>query len=100
MATKETLFITQTVLTVCLFRGYVLSQDVAETQAQSMSRVPFENYRHRRKPSVKRILFMVLLFAFFLFVLFAGRLLVHDHPEHSNVIVVLAGDSQDQRYRR
>ncbi len=65
-----------------------------------MSPVPFENYGRRRKPSVKRVLFLVLLLAFFLFALFAGRLLVRDHPEKSDVIVVLAGDSQDQRYRR
>ncbi|HZD95048.1 MAG TPA: YdcF family protein, partial [Candidatus Sulfotelmatobacter sp.] len=31
--------------------------------------------------------------------LLAGRLLINDHPEKSDVIVVLAGDSQDQRYR-
>jgi hypothetical protein len=41
-----------------------------------------------------------VLLGFFLFALFAGRLLVRDHPEKSDVIVVLAGDSQDQRYRR
>lgn len=35
-----------------------------------------------------------------MFTLFAGRLLVRDQPEKSDVIVVLAGDSQDQRYRR
>jgi DUF218 domain-containing protein len=43
---------------------------------------------------------LVLLFAIVLFGLFAGRLLVRDHPEKSDVIVVLSGDSQDQRYRR
>jgi DUF218 domain len=78
----------------------VISEDVADTQAQSTSPVPFENYGRRRKPSVKLVLYCVLLLAFFLFALFAGRLLVRDHPEKSDVIVVLAGDSQDQRYRR
>lgn len=43
---------------------------------------------------------LVLALALFVFALFAGRLLVTDHPEKSDVIVVLAGDSQDQRYRR
>lgn len=62
--------------------------------------MPFENYGRRRKPSVKRILFLVLLLALILFAILAGRLLVRDHPEKSDVIVVLAGDSQDQRYRR
>jgi len=32
--------------------------------------------------------------------LFAGRLLVRDHPERADAIVVLAGDSQNERYRR
>ena len=65
-----------------------------------MSPVPFENYGRRRKLSVKRVAFLVLLLIFLLFALLAGRLLVRDHPEKSDVIVVLAGDSQDQRYRR
>ncbi|HKV91097.1 MAG TPA: YdcF family protein [Candidatus Angelobacter sp.] len=38
--------------------------------------------------------------AVLVFAVFAGRLLVRDHPDRSDVIVVLAGDSQDQRYRR
>jgi hypothetical protein len=53
-------------------------------------------YRRSRR----REIFLVLALALFLFALFAGRLLVSDHPERSDVIVVLAGDSQDQRYRR
>ncbi|HET9836749.1 MAG TPA: YdcF family protein [Candidatus Angelobacter sp.] len=73
---------------------------MAYIQAQSTSPVPFENYGRRRKPSLKLILFLVLLLAFFLFAIFAARLLVRDHPEKSDVIVVLSGDSQDQRYRR
>jgi len=32
--------------------------------------------------------------------LFAGRLLVRDRPERSDAIVVLAGDSENERYRR
>ena len=41
-----------------------------------------------------------LFIAIMIFARFAGRMLVSDHPEKSDVIVVLAGDSQDQRYRR
>lgn len=41
-----------------------------------------------------------LVLAGFVFALFAGRLLVRDRPERSDVIVVLAGDSQNERYRR
>jgi uncharacterized SAM-binding protein YcdF (DUF218 family) len=41
-----------------------------------------------------------LLITFAIFAGFAGRMLVSDHPEKSDVIVVLAGDSQDARYRR
>jgi DUF218 domain len=42
----------------------------------------------------------VLVCALLVFALCAGRLLVRDRPEKSDAIVVLAGDSQDQRYRR
>jgi uncharacterized SAM-binding protein YcdF (DUF218 family) len=41
-----------------------------------------------------------LVCALLIFALCAGRLLVRDRPEKSDAIVVLAGDSQDQRYRR
>ena len=78
----------------------MISEYVAETQAPSTSPVPFENYGRRRKPSVKRVFFLVLLLVFVLFALFAARLLVRDHPEKSDVIVVLSGDSQDERYHR
>ncbi|HEU4414882.1 MAG TPA: YdcF family protein [Candidatus Angelobacter sp.] len=40
------------------------------------------------------------LILFLIFAVSAGRLLVRDRPEKSDVIIVLAGDSQDQRYRR
>ncbi len=53
---------------------------------------------HRR--AGKRNIFLLLLLAFLLFARFAGSMLVRDHPEKSDVIVVLAGDSQDERYRR
>ena len=53
-----------------------------------------------RRPSKKLKVLLCLLVAFVIFALFAGRLLISDHPERSDVIVVLAGDSQDARYRR
>ena len=50
--------------------------------------------------TVKRAILVVLVLVLLLFARFAGRILVRDHPEKSDVIVVLAGDSQDERYRR
>src|ERR1051326_2590545 len=50
--------------------------------------------------TVKRAILVVLVLVLLLFARFAGSILVRDHPEKSNVIVVLAGDSQDERYRR
>ncbi len=48
----------------------------------------------------KLTVFLFLLIVLLGFLLFAGRALVTDNPEKSDVIVVLAGDSIDQRYRR
>lgn len=50
--------------------------------------------------SRKLKILLAFLLLFLIFASFAGRLLVRDQPEKSDVIVVLAGDSQDQRYRR
>ncbi len=50
--------------------------------------------------STKVRLLACLAIIFIALALFAGRLLISDHPQQSDVIVVLAGDSQDQRYRR
>ncbi|HEX4605445.1 MAG TPA: YdcF family protein [Candidatus Angelobacter sp.] len=51
--------------------------------------------------SRKLLVFLGLLTVFFmLFARFAGSMLVKDRPERSDVIVVLAGDSQDERYHR
>jgi uncharacterized SAM-binding protein YcdF (DUF218 family) len=41
---------------------------------------------------------LCLFIVFWIFAAFAGRLLVSNHPEKSDVIVVLAGDSQNVRY--
>jgi uncharacterized SAM-binding protein YcdF (DUF218 family) len=54
----------------------------------------------RLRPWSKKIAALVCLLTLLGFALFAGRLLVSDHPAKSDVIVVLAGDSQDARYRR
>jgi len=70
---------------------------VPDTATQPTS--PLENREPKRR-SKKRIFVFILLLAFLIFSFFAGRLLVRDHPEKSDVIVVLSGDSQDQRYRR
>jgi hypothetical protein len=50
--------------------------------------------------SRKMLVLLTLLVVFVSFAGFAGSVLIKDHPERSDVIVVLAGDSQDQRYRR
>jgi uncharacterized SAM-binding protein YcdF (DUF218 family) len=50
--------------------------------------------------SRKFILLLALLIFFLIFARFAGSLLVRDRPEKSDVIVVLAGDSQDDRFSR
>lgn len=54
--------------------------------------------RHPR--SKKRVVLVLVLISFLAFALVAGRLLVRDGPEKADVIVVLAGDSQDLRYTR
>jgi hypothetical protein len=66
---------------------------------QSAEVRPQENVPSLRFPSKKAILFFGLLL-FILFARFAGSMLVRDHPDKSDVIVVLAGDSQNERYLR
>ncbi len=64
-----------------------------ETQSELLSEV-----RQRRRSRKPWGLVLVLVVA--LLSIFSGNLLVSDRPEKSDVIVVLAGDSQDHRYRR
>ncbi len=53
------------------------------------------------RPSRKKLLVLLfLLVCFAIFFVFAGRVLVVDRPQKADVIVVLAGDSLDLRYRR
>jgi uncharacterized SAM-binding protein YcdF (DUF218 family) len=54
--------------------------------------------RPRRGPS-KLLLWLAFAALVVLFGLLSGRLLVRDNPQKSDVIVVLAGDSFDERYR-
>jgi hypothetical protein len=48
----------------------------------------------------KLIIYLAVLTIIILFGAFAGSLLVRDNPEKSDVIVVLDGDSLDERYER
>ena len=48
----------------------------------------------------KLTIYLAVLTLLVLFGAFAGRLLVRDNPEKSDVIVVLDGDSLDERYER
>jgi len=69
------------------------------TQTQSTPALAVTKTRSLPWRSKKLLLPLALLFIL-IFASFAGRMLVSDHPERSDVIVVLAGDSQDARYRR
>jgi DUF218 domain len=55
--------------------------------------------RSARRPS-KLLIWLAFAALVVLFGLLAGRLLVRDSPQKSDVIVVLAGDSFDERYTR
>jgi len=78
----------------------LLSHKMNSTQTQPAQALPSATLRRAPRWTIKRTIFLVLLLALLLFARFAGRMLVRDHPEKSDVIVVLAGDSQDERYRR
>lgn len=78
----------------------MISENVQESQAQAASQLNTNLDLPVRKRSKKLFVLGIVAIAVLVFAVFAGRLLVRDHPERSNVIVVLAGDSQDQRYRR
>jgi hypothetical protein len=60
--------------------------------------VTTQSRRLRRPAKLTVLLGLTALFA--AFALSAGRLLVRDRPTKSDVIVVLAGDSFDERYNR
>src|SRR5690349_10667138 len=84
---------------VCLLFGLVVSEDVPETQLQTAGELTKAAGVLRPRVSKKLIVFGLAVLAVFLFAAFAGRMLVSDSPERSDAIVVLAGDSQDERYR-
>jgi uncharacterized SAM-binding protein YcdF (DUF218 family) len=73
----------------------MIATETQPAQSLSPAKVPRALFRSRKSRT-----FLGLLIAFAIFAGFAGRMLVSDHPEKSDVIVVLAGDSQDARYRR
>src|ERR1044071_3166359 len=74
--------------------------EMNSAQNQPPQALPSPRPRPLPHLTLKPAIFVVLLLALLLFARFAGRMLVRDHPEKSDVIVVLAGDSQDERYRR
>jgi hypothetical protein len=78
----------------------VLSQGVPVQQRYTTLQLGSRPAVEKRQWVTKPRILLALLIVFVVLLLFAGRLLVRDHPEKSDVIVVLAGDSQDQRYRR
>jgi uncharacterized SAM-binding protein YcdF (DUF218 family) len=72
---------------------------MVSTETQSVLTAPSTSRRSALR-SRKLVAVLCLFIVFLVFAGFAGRLLVSNHPEKSDVIVVLAGDSQDARYRR
>ena len=73
---------------------------MSSSPSQSAQTPPLETAHNPFLRSRKAIIFSLALLVFLSFARFAGRMLVRDHPEKSDVIVVLAGDSQDERYHR
>ena len=73
---------------------------MSSSPSQSAQAVPSGLIRKSSRRFRNRTVLLLLLLAFLLFARFAGSMLIRDHPEKSDVIVVLAGDSQDERYRR
>lgn len=71
------------------------STETQHEQALSSAK-PRRSFWRSRKPKI----LLAFLLLFVIFATFAGRVLISDHPEKSDVIVVLAGDSQNQRYQR
>jgi len=89
---------------ICAQPSFLISlvavAEMNSAQTQPAQALPSTRLRRIPRWTMKRTIVVVLLLAFLLFARFAGRMLVRDHPEKSDVIVVLAGDSQDERYRR
>ena len=73
---------------------------MSSVPSQSAQPAPPNSIARVHRWASRRNIFLLLLLAFLLFARFAGSMLVRDRPEKSDVIVVLAGDSQDERYRR
>ena len=73
---------------------------MTSSPSQSAQALPPDPVRRSLHFATKRNFLLLLIVACLLFARFAGRMLIRDHPEKSDVIVVLAGDSQDERYHR
>ena len=78
----------------------MISENVQESQGQAARQLNTHQDSPVRKRSKKLFVLGIMAIATLVFAVFAGRLLVRDQPERSDVIVVLAGDSQNERYRR
>jgi len=78
----------------------VIFQNVLGRKIQAVEKSGSRKMLRPRWGMKKRIVFVFLLIGLLGFLLFAGWALVTDRPEKSDVIVVLAGDSIDQRYRK
>src|SRR5215475_11788438 len=77
---------------------WMASQDtdeVSETATEDPVKTSFSH--PRRRPS-KLLVWLAFAALVLLFAILAGRVLVRDSPQKSDVIVVLAGDSFDERY--
>ena len=78
----------------------MIFSDVLGNKKQAAGQQVSRKLPTRRWRMKKWIVFLFLLACLLGFLLLAGWALVTDHPEKSDVIVVLAGDSIDLRYRR
>ena len=73
---------------------------MSSSPSQSAQAVPSSLVRNSSRRFRNRIVLLLVFVACLVFARFAGSMLIRDHPEKSDVIVVLAGDSQDERCRR
>jgi uncharacterized SAM-binding protein YcdF (DUF218 family) len=74
--------------------------EMNSTKIQSAPAPPYAPTARIPFRSKKLMLLAGLVAIILFFARYAGQILVTDHPEKADVIVVLAGDSQDARYRR
>lgn len=75
----------------------IIDTDASDTATQAP---PITPVSHTRRVPSKLVVWLAFAALLLVFALLAGRLLVRDAPQKSDVIVVLAGDSFDERYDR